>query len=240
MRTWRTRPFLACIVLASLAPVLAGCRIEVPVMPGAEAPATSTTTTAPSRPAPSNSASADASGPPELPPLPRAEIVGNDMTFDRGGYIEQADMVAFSDGITRAPGWTQKKLLVNGESVYVSKAGCTASLRYTPAQGPLLVDGDDKASTEALFRFMDPSILPEYLVTTDWLWGDSPGDSKASIQFLTYIQEAAGDTPASAVSLRLFHATGTGLAFVVSCPSDENLTAAVADIRGHISVVPPG
>ena len=238
MQTWRNRPLPACLVLLCLAPVLAGCRIEVPVMPGAETPASSTTT--PVQPAPVDNAAAEASGPPELPPLPRADIVGNDMTFDRGGYIEQADMVAFSDGITRTPGWTQKKLLVNGESVYVSEAGCTASLRYTPAQGPLLVDGDDRASTEALFRFMDPSILPEYLVITDWLWGESAGESKASVEFLTYIQEATGDTPASAISLRLFHATGTGLAFVVSCPSDENLTAAVADIRNRISVVPPG
>lgn len=162
------------------------------------------------------------------------------MTFDHGAYIEEADMVAFSDAISRAPGWSQTKRLVNGESVYMSDAGCTASLRYTPAQGPLLVEGDDRASTEALFRFMDPSILPEYLVTTKWLWGASPGESKASIEFLTYMQEAAGDTPASAVSLRLFHTTGTGLAFVISCPSDEHLTAAVSDIRSRISVVPPG
>ena len=238
MLAWRDRPLLTCAILFSLAPLLAGCRIEVPVTPGASA-RDNQMTTAPA-PAASTPAESASDGATEQPPLPRAEIVGNDMTFDRGTYIEQADMVAFSDGVSRAPGWSQTKSLVNGESVYVSDAGCTASLRYTPAQGPLLVDGNDRASTEALFRFMDPSILPDYLVITNWLWGASPGESTASIEFLTYMQEAAGDTPASAVSLRLFHATGTGLAFTISCPSDEDLTTAVSDIRSRISVVPPG
>lgn len=238
MLAWRERPLLTCAVLLTFAPLLAGCRIEVPVTPGANA-TDSQPTTAPAQkaPKPADSASDTAS---ELPPLPRADIVGNDMTFERGAYIEEAAMVSFSDGLSAAPGWSPTKLLVNGESVYVSEAGCTASLRYTPPQGPLLVEGDDRASTEALFRFMDPSILPEYLVTTEWLWGASAGESTASIEFLTYLQEAAGDTPASAVSLRLFHATDTGLAFIISCPSDENLNEAVSDVRSRMSVVPPG
>lgn len=236
MLAWRERPLLTWAVLVTLAPLLAGCRIEVPVTPGTS-DGQPTTAPAQGAPEPADSASGGAS---ELPPLPRAEIVGNDMTFDRGAYIEEAAMVSFSDQMSRADGWSQTKQLVNGESVYVSEAGCTASLRFTPAQGPLLVDGDDRASTEALFRFMDPSILPEYLVTTDWLWGASPGESTASIEFLTYTQEAAEDTPASAVSLRLFHATGTGLAFIISCPSDELLAAAVPEVRSRISVIPPG
>lgn len=240
MSTGRSGPLLGCAVLFSLVPLLAGCRIEIPVTPGAGAEVDQTATaTATNESAPTPAGSAPGA-PPELPPLPRAQIVGNDMTFERGAYIEEADMVAFADNLSRAPGWSQSKLLVNGESVYTSDAGCTASLRYTSGQGPLLVEGDDRASTEALFRFMDPSILPEYLVTTSWLWGASPGESTASIEFLTYRQAAAGDIPASAVSLRLFHRTGTGLAFVTSCPSDELLTAAVSDIRSRISVVPPG
>ncbi|GAB3545437.1 hypothetical protein GCM10027404_03950 [Arthrobacter tumbae] len=230
---WRDRPLPACAILLVLAPLLAGCRIEVPVSPDAPA-SDSMMTTAPE---PSGDASGGLS---ELPPLPRADIVGNDMTFDRGSYIEEADTVAFSDGLSRAPGWSQEKVLVNGESVYVSDAGCTASLRSTPPQGPLVVSGNDRASTEALFRFLDPSILPEYLVTTDWLWGASPAESTASIEFLTYVQDAAGDHPASAISLRLFEATGTGLAFIISCPSDEQLTAASVEVRSSISVVPPG
>ena len=229
---WRDRPLLRYAVLFFLAPLLAGCRIEVPVRP-AESASTSPTTTAP---APSDAVSGSSS---ELPPLTRADIVGNDMTFDRGGYIEEADTVAFSDGLSRVPGWAQEKSLVNGESVYISDAGCTASLRSTPPQGPLVVAGDDQASTEALFRFLDPSILPEYLVTTNWLWGASPAESTASIEFLTYEQGAAGDDPASIVSLRLFGATGTGLAFTVSCPSDKQLAAAVEEVRSGISVIPP-
>lgn len=248
MLAWRNRPLLTGVVLVTLVPLLAGCRIEVPVTTGgnAEPPAAPTAQTqapdeasaqASAPAAASSKAAEDAS---ELPPLPRAEIVGDDMTFDRGAYIEEADTVAFSETISRAPGWTQTRALVNGESVYVSEAGCTTSLRSTPAQGPLLVGGDDRASTEALFRYLDPSILPEYLDTTEWLWGPSPGESAASIEFLTYTQQAAGDAPASAVSLRLFHATGTALAFSVSCSSDEDLAAAVTDLRSQVSVVPPG
>lgn len=230
---WRKRPLLASAILIALAPLLAGCRIEVPLTPELSA-SDDQPTTAPAEGAQKPDAAS------ELPPLPRADIVSNDMTFERGGYIEEAATVSFSDGLSGAPGWSPTKNLVNGESVYVSEAGCTASLRSTPAQGPLLVDGDDRASTEALFRFLDPSILPEYLTTTHWLWGGSAGESTVSIEFLTYTQAAAGDAPASAVSLRLFHATGTGLAFIVSCPSDDHLKVAVSDIRGRISVVPPG
>lgn len=226
------RTLLRGAMLLVLAPLVAACQIEVPIPPSGTAPAPSAS--AGSAAPPSSAAVA------ELPPLPRAKIVGEDMTFKRGGYIEEADMVAFSDGISRADGWKQTKLLVNGESVYVSEAGCTVSLRYTAAQAPLVVDGDDQASTEALFRFMDPSILPEYLVPTSWLWGETPGDATASIEFLTYIQNATKETPATALSLRLFHATRTGLAFTVSCPTDDGLTDAIADIRSRVSVVPPG
>ncbi|MHA7246065.1 hypothetical protein ACX80C_04535 [Arthrobacter tecti] len=211
----------------------------MPIEPGAPVPSDAASS-AGAEPSSGAGPSSGAANSTVLPPIPRAKIVGEDMTFERGGYIEEADMVAFSDGVSRAGGWSQEKLLVNGESVYVSEAGCTASLRYTAAQAPLVVEGNDRASTEALFRFMDPSILPEYLVPTSWLWGQTPGELTASIEFLTYVQEATGEAPASAVSLRLFHATGTGLAFTVSCPTNDELTAAVADIRGRISVVPPG
>lgn len=223
--------------LAFVALLIAGCRIEVPINARDSGPGQTVPQSEEPVPAPSELA---ADGGTELPPLPRAEIVGNDMTFDRGGYIEPSDRVAFSDGVSRTPGWSQKSELINGESVYVSEAGCTASLRDTASQGPLVVPGDDRASTEALFRFMDPTILPDYLVTTSWLWGPSPGESSASVEFLTYVREAAGETPASAVSLRLFHATGTALAFAVSCPSDDGLEEAVSDIRSHLSVIPPG
>ena len=33
--------------------------------------------------------------------------------------------------------------------------------------------------------------------------------------------------------------TWTALAFIVSCPTDELLTAALSDVRNHVSVVPP-
>lgn len=244
---WRVRWVLTCALLGSLAVLVTGCRIEVPVPPGAGGQ--DPTVTAPAGPVPgSSTASSPVAGPPAagpspsvpgLPPLPRSEIVGNDMTFDRGGYIEPADKVDFSETLSRASGWSPAGLLVQGESVYVSDAGCTASLSYTPGQGPLVVNGDDRGSTEGLFRYMDPSILPEYLERSTWLWGESPGDSTASVEFLTYRQEAAAETPASVVSLRLFHTTGTALAFIVSCPTDELLTAALSDIRNHVSVVPP-
>lgn len=244
---WRVRWVLTCAVLGSFAVLVTGCRIEVPVPPGDGGQ--DATVTAPAGPVPSSpvadppaadpqAADPSAAGP-GLPPLPRSEIVGNDMTFDRGGYIEPADKVDFSETLSRASGWSPAGLLVQGESVYVSDAGCTASLSYTPGQGPLVVNGDDRGSTEGLFRYMDPSILPEYLERSTWLWGESPGDSTASVEFLTYRQEAAAETPASVVSLRLFHTTGTALAFIVSCPTDELLTAALSDVRNHVSVVPP-
>lgn len=105
---------------------------------------------------------------------------------------------------------------------------------YTVVQAPLVVDGDDRASTEALFAFLDPSILAEYLVTTSWPWGGHPGEAPAGIEFLTYLQPATGSAPASAVSLRLFSRPRTGLAITVSCPSGDQLAAAVADVRSRL------
>ncbi|WP_323958946.1 hypothetical protein GC088_10350 [Arthrobacter sp. JZ12] len=230
------RPVLRLTSLAVLVLVLSGCRIEVPTGTPSAPPNAGTTTAASEPPAsPSGSSAAKV----ELPPLPRAEIVGNDLTFDRGAYVGDASAVGFSDGMSRVPGWTQTKNLVNGESVYTNAVGCTAALRSTQPQDPLVVAGDDRASTEELFRFIDPSILPEYLTVSSWLWGASPDDSKASIEFLSYAQKAAGESPASLVSLRLFHTTRTALAFTVSCPADDALKAAVADVRANTSVIPP-
>ncbi|MFJ6001164.1 hypothetical protein [Arthrobacter sp. NPDC092385] len=218
---------------------LPACTIEVPLPPGSapgSAPATVPASAPPGGAAPAPSPSGVDPG---LPPLTRAQITGEDMTFARGSYLAQGESVAFADGMTRSDGWTPRRMMVNGESAYEDGLGCLASLRHTGVQGPLVVDGDDRASTEALFAFLDPSILPEYLVTTTWPWGGSPGESPAGIEFLTYLQPAAGSAPASAVSLRLFSGPRTGLAITVSCPSDDQLAAAVADVRSRVSVVPP-
>ncbi len=229
---WRNRRWAALASLGLLVPVSA-CTIEVPLGPGAAPAASSSTASTPApTPAPTGAA-------PELPPLTRAQISGEDMTFARGGYIAEGESVAFSDGMTRSDGWTQRTMMVNGESVYENGAGCRASLRYTGLQTPLVADGDDRASTEALFQFLDPSIVPGYLTTTTWLWGESPGEASAGIEFLTYVQPATGSAPASAVSLRLFHRLRTAMAFTVSCPSDDQLAAAVTDVRSRVSVVPP-
>lgn len=230
----RTRPLVTLFALLSVAPLLAGCRIEVPVSPGTEPPDIVGTAKPQPTAEPSSSPGAD-----DLPPQTRAQILGSDMTLARGGYIDSAGTVAFADGLSRTPGWSPRRILVQGESVYDGESGCTSALRHIPVQGPLVVPGDDRASTEALFGYLDQSILPEYLTTTTWLWGESPSASEASIEFLTYTRPATTDSPASAISLRLFSATGTGLGITVSCPTDELLDASVADIRGSLSVSPP-
>ncbi|WP_104117093.1 hypothetical protein [Arthrobacter sp. B1805] len=115
---------------------------------------------------------------PELPPLTRAQITSEDMTFARGGYIEADATLVFADGMTQSDGWSQRTRMVNGESVYENGAGCIASLRSTGLQAPLVAEGDDRASTEALFQFLDPSILPEYLLATTWLWGRTPASPR--------------------------------------------------------------
>lgn len=221
----------AVLVSLALLMTVPACTIEVPLPPGAA-------TATPSRPstAPTRAATGAAPG---LPPLTRAQISTEDMTFARGGYIAEGESVAFADGMTRTEGWALRARAVDGESVYENGAGCRASLRSTGPQTPLVVDGDDRASTEALFQFLDPSILPGYLTTTTWSWGEDPAEAPAGIEFLTYLQPATDTAPASAVSLRLFHGPGTALAITVSCPSDELLEATVADVRSRVSVVPP-
>lgn len=217
--------------IALLTLPLSACTIEVPLLPGAAPDAVPPTTAATAPP----SVAAE----PDLPPLTRAQITSEDMTFARGSYLAAGESVAFADGMTHSDGWSQRTVMVNGETVYENGVGCRASLHSTGPQTPLVVEGDDKASSEALFQFLDPSILPEYLLTTSWPWGGHPGESTAGIEFLTYAQPATDSAPASIVSLRLFNQLRTGLVLTVSCPTDEQLSEAVAEVRSRVSVVPP-
>lgn len=121
-------------------------------------------------------------------------------------------------------------------------SACTIEVPLPPGAAPDAVPPTTAAtapSSEALFQFMDPSILPEYLLTTSLPWGENPGESTTGIDFLTYAQPATDSAPASVVSLRLFSQLRTGLVLTVSCPTDEQLSAAVADVRSRVSVDPP-
>jgi hypothetical protein len=235
-RSWFGARYPTAFAIVALLLSVSACTIEVPIAPGPGSGGTPSPTMVTEGTATTAAADGTAT---ELPPLTRAQITKEDLTLARGSYLAAGESVAFADGMTRSDGWTPRQMMVNGESVYENGVGCRASLRYTGLQTPLVVEGDDRASTEALFQFLDPSILPEYLMTTTWLWGENPGESSAGIEFLTYLQPATDAAPASAVSLRLFNQLRTGLAFTVSCPSDNQLTAAVADVRSRVSVVPP-
>ncbi|GAA1341958.1 hypothetical protein [Arthrobacter roseus] len=233
---WLGRALGVTLLVASLT----GCTIQVPTesVPG--------TTRSQESSSGLNEKSGDATAPPpppsssaELPPQTVAQIRQKDMSFKRGAYLKPSAMLTFSDGLMDSPEWEPTQMMVNGESVYRSTSGCEASLRSTNVQDPLVVEVDDRASTRALFRFQDPSILGEHLEPTQWLWGESPDEAKAAIEFLTYVQPATETSRASAVSMRLFAATRTGIVFTASCETDDQLSSAVADIRNRVSVVPP-
>ncbi len=235
MRVYRGPRRALCLTLTAVA--LAGCTIQIPTgsLNGA------TVSEPPSGPASPSGTARATSGPGagELPPQTVAQIREQDMTFGRGAYIGRSDQVGLAGGLVDAPGWTQSRDMVNGVSVYTSASGCEVTVRSTNAQDPLVVAGDDKASTQELFRYQEPSLLTEQLKTTTWRWGTSPEEAKATVEFLTYSQAATGTTPASAVSMRLFAGTRTAIVFTVACPADDQVRSAVEDLRSRVSVVPP-
>ena len=213
------RAFLALAVAA----VLAGCSVGVPdpAAPKA-APATPTLAT-----------------PTITPGHDAAAVAAKDLPFAAGKILAAGVPVQLSDGLRDAPGWKPRTENVAGANVYVKKDGCVVSAKVRTNQSALAVEGDDKASTEALFRYLDASILPGYLKPATLRWGGEPGEPAPRVEVLVLKGGERAGARATAIYARLFSKSGSSVYLSVSCPSAATLAAARTDVEARIAVVPP-
>jgi hypothetical protein len=215
-------PNVACLGVAILSSaVLSGCSIDVPD------PA-----------APKVEQTAPVLATPTITPGHDAEAVAaKDMPFSAGSLAPGVP-VGISDGLKEAPGWKQVKVNVAGESQYLKGDGCLVAAKVRTSQG-LLALGDDRKSTVALFTYLDPSILPEYLKTDTLRWGGEPEKTGPKVEVLVLEQPASAGARATAVMARLFGTAESSVFISVSCPDAGALARARADVAQRLLVVPP-
>jgi hypothetical protein len=101
-----------------------------------------------------------------------------------------------------------------------------------------LTRGDDRESTVALFQYLDPTILPEYLKGGSLRWGGEESSPGRTVEVLVLEPAAAGGR-ATAVLARLFGTAGSSVYVSVSCPDTYALATARADVVHFLPVVPP-
>ncbi|WP_432393888.1 hypothetical protein ACRQ5B_11265 [Pseudarthrobacter sp. L19] len=146
--------------------------------------------------------------------------------------------VQLSDGLKDAPGWSAAGQGTAGASIYKKADGCQVAARVSTNQGPLSVPGNDKASTEALFHYLDPSILPGYLATDTLRWGGDADKPGPRVEVLVYYGGATG-TRAAVSYARMFAKAGSSVYVSVACPDRGSLAAARADVAARLAVLPP-
>ena len=219
-RAYRGISALPALIIAA---TLAGCSVGVP-----DPAAPKATPAAPTLATPTVTPGHDS-----------AAVAARDMSFAAGDSLAAGVPVQLSDGLRGAPGWTPGTQDVAGVSEYLKADGCVVSARVRANQGPLTVPGDDKASTEALFQYLDPTILPSFLKPDTLRWGGEPGKPAPSVEVLVLEGGAPVGGRSSAVYSRLFSKAGSSVYVSVACPDAASLTAARADVAARLAVVPP-
>lgn len=213
-----SRAFLALAVAATLA----GCSVGIPDPSAPKAaPATPTLAT-----------------PTITPGHDAAAVAAKDMPFTAGGTLAAGVPVQLSDGLRDAPGWKPVTENQAGASEYVKEDGCTVSAKVRTNQSALAVAGDDRASTEALFQYLDASILPAYLEPATLRWGGEPGRAPV-VDVLVFKGGERSGTRATAIYARVFSKSGSSVYLSVSCPDAAALAVARSEAEARIDVVPP-
>lgn len=209
---------LGVLVLASQ-----GCSVDVPdptaPVPVSSAPGLATPTITPGHDA--------------------AAVAAADMPFTAGGTLAKGVPVGISDGLREAPGWTVVKESVAGESQYQRGDGCLVAAKVRTNQWPL-VSKDDHASTVALFKYLDATILPEYLTAQTLRWGGEVDKPGPAVEVLQLERPATGGAKPTAVLARLFGTAGSSVYISISCKDAGAIASARADVQQRLLVVPPG
>lgn len=164
----------------------------------------------------------------------------SDMTMAAGETLAAGVPVGISDGLKDADGWKQVRNSVQGENRFTNDNGCVVSTRVRGNQAVLAVPGDDKASTVALFQYLDPGILPEYLRMDTLRWGDGEGNSGPRVDVLSFEGTRQTGSRATVILARVFSKAGSSVYVSVSCPKAEDLDRAREEVVARLPVVPPG
>jgi len=202
--------------------LLAGCSVDV---------------RDPSVPEPVQSPSALAT--PTITPGHDAEAVAaQDLPFSAGAILARGVPVGLADALKEAPGWKQVKDNVAGESQYLKADGCLVAAKVRGNQSAL-AKGDDRESTVALFKYLDPTILPEYLKTEKLRWGGDPDAPARTVEVLALEPAVPQGGRATAILARLFATAGSSVYVSVSCPDTASLGSARGDVVKFLPVLPP-
>jgi hypothetical protein len=209
----------AAAALASLA----SCSVNVPD------PAATT-------PAPASSVLAT----PTITPGHDADAVAaKDLPLSAGGTLAAGVPVGIVDGLQEAPGWKLAQATAQGYTRFARKDGCQVTTRLSLNQGALAVTGDDKASTEALFAYLDPGIEPAFLKAETLRWGADNDKPRRKVEVLAFNARPAADGKVFSVLARLFATAGSSVYFTVACPSAAALATAKADVANYLPLIPP-
>ncbi|UVJ38355.1 hypothetical protein [Arthrobacter sp. CJ23] len=220
----RAAPFAGVTFAGTaLAVLLASCSVNVPD-PQAPTPVQEVSTLA----TPSITPGHDA-----------AAVAAKDLPFGAGGSLADGVPVGISGGLEKIPGWSLTMEDAQGESRYTKTDGCAVAARLSINQGPLSVPGDDKASTEALFRYLDPAVVPERLTVQTLRWGGDADKPAPRVEVLALEPRAKAPARSTAVLARLFSRAGSSAYISISCPDAGTLAKAKADVGARLAIVPP-
>ncbi|MEV7604635.1 hypothetical protein AB0N65_04265 [Paenarthrobacter sp. NPDC089322] len=178
---------------------------------------------------------------PTITPGHDAEAVAaKDLPLSAGGTLAPGDPVTVSSRLEEVPGWSAVHSGLQGETRYKKTDGCLAAFRVSVNQGPLVVPGDDAASTKELFKYLDATIPLGNLLPTKLRWGQDSEESVHSVEFLTLRSTASGGHGRSAEMMaRVFSSPASSVFVSVACPNEETLGAARAEVHARLVVVPP-
>lgn len=208
--------------IAAVGVLLASCSVNVP---DPEAP----------KPSPSESTLST----PTITPGHDAEAVAaKDLPMTAGSTLASGDPVTVSSRMEEVPGWSLVHSGLQGEVRYKRADGCALAIRVSVNQGPLVVSGDDNASTRALFQYLDAGIAAETLKPASLRWGGDADKPQHSVEFLALDSSSPGGT-AALVLARLFSAPASSVYISLACPNPGALASARAEMVSKLAVVPP-
>lgn len=167
-----------------------------------------------------------------------AAVAAADMPFTAGATLAAGVPVGISGGLEEAPGWALLTDNVAGETQYRRADGCLVAAKVRTNQWPL-VSTDDHASTVALFRYLDATILPEYLTTSTLKWGGNPDRPGPAVEVLQLERPAAGGARPITVLARLFGTAGSSIFISITCDDAEGLAGARDEVKQRLMVLPP-
>ncbi|KUM41645.1 hypothetical protein [Arthrobacter sp. EpRS71] len=210
------------VAIGAAGVLLAGCSVNVPD---------------PAAPKPSPSLSTLAT-PTITPGHDAAAVAAKDLPLAAGGTLAPGDPVTVTTRLEEVPGWSVVHSALQGENRYKKTDGCTLAVRVSVNQGPLVVAGDDAASTKELFTYLNAGAL-DALRPASLRWGEGSDKPQHSVEFLGLESSAASGGKPALVLARLFSAPASSVYVSLSCPDDATLAAARAEALAQLVVVPP-